>query len=111
MEGSNPVQPSDNDALLVNAWVVSDGRQDEFIESIDELFAHLRGLEGFVEGAILRGANPTRFVSYARMRTARDRQRLYDDERVSEWMAAIEPIARGELHSYEVLSSFAPDQR
>jgi heme-degrading monooxygenase HmoA len=103
-----PTDTADDDALLVNAWVVSDGDQDEFVELIEGLFEHLRGLDGFVEGAVLRGADPTRFVSYARMRSARDRQRLLDDVEVEAVLRATERIARGDLHSYDVLRSFAP---
>jgi heme-degrading monooxygenase HmoA len=94
--------------MLVNAWVVSDGAQDEFVELIDGLFEHIRTLDGFIEGQVLRGTNPTRFVSYARMRSPQDRQRLLDDGEVSARLEVVSRIARPDLHSYEVLRSFGP---
>lgn len=99
-------EPTDDDALLVNCWHVSDGDQDELVELLNELFEYLRGLCGFVEGAVLRGVDPTRFVTYARMRSREDRQRARDDAAVSELLRAAGRIAMPDLHSYEVLRSF-----
>lgn len=107
MELIPPTNPQDGDAFLVNAWVVRDGDQDEFVSLIEVLFDHLRTLEGFIEGAILRGVNPTRFVSYARMRSPQDRQRLFDDKEVSTLLRAVDAIADTDLHSYDILRSYA----
>ena len=110
MSGTFPTGSRAGDALVVNAWVVADGAQGEFVELIDGLFEYLRTLDGFIEGAVLRGANPTRFVSYTRMRSARDRQRLFDDGQVSAQLRAAGRIAQADLHSYDVVRSFGPAQ-
>jgi heme-degrading monooxygenase HmoA len=99
-------EPTDGDALLVNSWHVSDGAQDEFLGLLEELFEYLQGLRGFVEGAVLRGVDPTRFVTYTRMRSRQDRQRAREDAEVSELLRAARRIAISDLHNYEVLHSF-----
>jgi hypothetical protein len=103
-----PIRTTTGAAIIVNAWVVSDGYQDEFIATILGLFEHARTLDGFVAGELLRGANPTRFVSYLRMRSAQDRQRLIDDGEVAGLLRAAGRIARPDLHSYDVLQAFGP---
>jgi heme-degrading monooxygenase HmoA len=106
-----PTDSTTGSAIIVNAWVVADGYQEEFVETLVRLFEHVRTLDGFIEGEFLRGANPTRFVSYVRMRSARDRQRLLDDSEVSALLRAAEQIARPDLHSYDVLRGFGPRSR
>ncbi len=95
-------------ALLVNVWVVSDGSQTEFVEAIAGLYEYLGSTEGFIGGALLAGVNPTRFISYAQLRSSRDRQRLVEDDEVSARLRAISRIARADLHSYTVLREFGP---
>jgi heme-degrading monooxygenase HmoA len=92
----------------VNAWVVSDGQQEEFVEAIVRLFDHLRTLEGFIEGALLEGVNPTRFVSYTRLRSVEDRQRLFDDSEVKVLLRSAVQTARADLHRYRVVRAFGP---
>jgi len=106
MHGSTPTGTTQGDAVFVNAWVVTDGCQEEFVEAIDGLFKRARQLDGFLEGELLRGVNPTRFVSYARMRSERDRQRLLDDREFSARLQTAGQIARSDLHSYEVLRAY-----
>ena len=95
-------------ALLVNVWVVSDGSQTEFVEAITSLYDYLCSTEGFIGGALLAGADPTRFISYARLRSRQDRQRLLVDDEVSARLRAMSQIARADLHSYSVLREFGP---
>lgn len=95
-------------ALLVNVWVVSDGSQTEFVEAIVGLYEYLRSTEGFIGGALLAGADPTRFISYARLRSSQDRQRLLADGEVSARLRAMSRIARADLGSYAVLREFGP---
>jgi len=105
----DPAPPTDtasSSAMIVNAWAVADGHQDEFVEALVGLFEHLCTLEGFVEGAILQGVNPTRFISYMRLRSAQDRQRVLDDREASARLRAVGRIARADLHSYDVLRAF-----
>jgi hypothetical protein len=52
MHGATRIEPTDEDAILVNAWVVSDGAQEEFVDLVNRLFEYLEGLEGFIEGAV-----------------------------------------------------------
>jgi len=109
MSDATATRRSERDALLVNAWTVTDGDQDEFVEKLDGLFEQLRTRDGFVEGAVLRSTNPTRFISYVRWRSAQDRQRLFDDELLTRFLDDVGEIARADLHSYDVLRSFGPD--
>jgi heme-degrading monooxygenase HmoA len=108
MQESASTSSSPGIAVIVNTWVVSDGYQGEFVKSIDRLFEHLRTLDGFLEGALLRGVNPTRFVSYVRMRSARDRQRLTDDPELGAFLREVEAVAHADLHSYDVLRAVGP---
>ena len=100
--------PVPGGALLVNAWIVEDGVQDEFLERIQELFERLRTHEGYLEGAVLRGTNPTRFISYVRMRSVEDRRRLLDDGEAGAVLRGLEQIARADVHSYSVVHQFDP---
>lgn len=96
------------DAILVNAWVVSDGSQDEFVTRIRALLEYLRVQEGFLDGAVLRGVNPMHFLSYVRLRSPADRQRLLADPEVTARLRAASRVARADVHSYDVLSAYAP---
>jgi heme-degrading monooxygenase HmoA len=112
---SNRVSSSPADlsgsALVVNAWVVEDGQQEEFVQTIDGLFGCLSALDGFIEGELLRGTNPTRFVSWLRMRSPQHRQHLFDNAEVSTWLRRAERLARADLHNYTVLRGYnRPDQ-
>lgn len=108
MHAPTRADTTDDDALLVSAWVVPDGTQDDFVKRIEGLLEHLSTLDGFKEGAVLRGVNPTRFVSYVRLRSAQDRREIFDDARVSARLREIEALARADVHSYDVLRAFRP---
>jgi heme-degrading monooxygenase HmoA len=108
---ANPVARTDattSNAIVVNAWDVADGYQDEFVQTIVGLLEHVRTLDGFIEGELLRGVNPRRFVSYVRMRSGHDRQRLIDDSKVSALQRTAGRVARPDIHSYDVLGIFLP---
>lgn len=108
-EVANPATgDTETSAIIVNAWCVTDGCQEEFLEAIVELFEYARALDGFLAGEVLRGANPTRFVTYLRMRSPQDRQRLLDDREVSATLRSAERIARPDLHSYDLVRAFSP---
>lgn len=106
MLNATSAEPADDNAVLVISWYVSDGHQGEFVESLEDLFEYLRGVRGFVEGAILRGVNQTRFVTYATMQSPQDRQQVLEDAEVSKLLWAARRIAADDLHSYEILHSF-----
>jgi heme-degrading monooxygenase HmoA len=108
---ANPVASADPTAgstIIANAWIVADGYQEEFVQMIIGLLEYVRTLDGFIEGEILRGANPTRFVSYVRLRSAQDRQRLFEHSEVRAVLRSAGQIARADLHSYDVLRAFRP---
>jgi heme-degrading monooxygenase HmoA len=95
-------------AIVVNAWLVSDGCQEQFVETVVGLFEYARTFDGFIAGEVLQGANPKRFVTYLRMRSAQDRRRVLDDCEVAAILRTAERIARPDLHNYDVLHVFGP---
>lgn len=99
-------QPS----IIVDAWRVVDGDQDEFVDRLLALFSRLRALDGFIDGEILRGVDPTRFVTYARMRSARERDAALIDSEVKGMLHAIKAIARPDPGAYEVFRKFTREE-
>jgi hypothetical protein len=95
-------------SVIVDVWVVSDGSQEEFMQALVSLFDRLRVLEGFVDGQILKGVDPTLFVSYATMRSARERDAAFLDSEIRAMMRAIGGIARPRPHSFTIARRFAP---
>ncbi len=95
-------------SIVVDMWVVSEDNRDEFLESLVGLFERLRTLDGFLDGQILQGVNPTLFVSYATLRSEKDREAAFDDKEIQAIMRAIGGIARAAPHSYTVARSFKP---
>jgi heme-degrading monooxygenase HmoA len=93
-------------SIIVDAWRVPDGEQEEFVERLVGLFTRLRELEGFIDGEILHGADPTRFVSYARVRSARERDAAFLDTEVKRRLRRIREIARPDPGSYRALRRF-----
>jgi heme-degrading monooxygenase HmoA len=98
-------QPS----IVVDAWRVTDGDQEEFIDALVGLFSHLRKLDGFIDGEILRGVDPTRFVTYARMRSASDRDAAFVDSEMQGALRMIRRIARPDPGAYTVLLKFTAE--
>jgi heme-degrading monooxygenase HmoA len=99
-------QPS----IIVDAWRVADGNQEEFVEALVGLFSRLRELDGFIEGEILRGVDPTRFVTYARIRSAGERDAAFVDSQVLGALRAIRKIARPDPGAYTALRRFTAEQ-
>jgi heme-degrading monooxygenase HmoA len=99
-------QPS----VIVDAWRVADGDQEEFIEALVGLFSHLRKLDGFIDGEILRGVDPTRFVTYARMRSGSERDAAFTDSEVRGVLRTIKGIARPDPGAYSVLHKFTAEE-
>ncbi len=100
--------PQTKSALIVNTWVVEDGRQKEFVDGLISLLEHLRSVEGFEQAQILKGTNPTRFVSMATMRSTQDRQRAIEDHQTRALLRGLQRIARSDHDSYTVLRGFEP---
>ncbi len=71
-------------------------------------FERLAAFDGFVDGQILRGVNPSLFVSYATMRSASDRDAAMADPVFGEAARRLGGIARPRPHAYTVVRTFAP---
>jgi heme-degrading monooxygenase HmoA len=94
--------------IVIDVWVVSEGSQEEFMQALVGLFERLRTLEGFLDGQILKGVDRTVFVTYATMRSARERDAAFVDREVRATMRSIGGIARPSPHSYTVARRFTP---
>jgi heme-degrading monooxygenase HmoA len=103
-----PTDATTSSAIIVNSWVVIDGDREEFVETIVRLLDRVRTLDGFIEGELLQGVNPTRFVSYVRMRSARARQHALNSSEVRTLMRAAVAFGCPDLHSYDVVRVFRP---
>ncbi len=99
-------QPS----IIVDAWHVADGDQEEFIHTLVGLFSRLRELDGFIDGEILRGVDPRRFVTYARMRSASARDAAFIDSEVQRALRTIRGIARPDPGAYTVFRKFTAQE-
>jgi len=99
---------SSEQSIIVNVWVVSDGNQGELLDALVALFERLRRLEGFIDGQILEGVDRMLFVSYATMRSARDRDAAFEDSEVRATMRRIGGIAHPRPHAYTLARSFTP---
>jgi heme-degrading monooxygenase HmoA len=93
-------------SIIVDAWTVTDGSQAAFLEMVEVMFERLRALEGFLEGEILQGVDPTRFLTYVRMRSAHDRDRAMEDHGVKAAVRQIRVVAQPHVNAYTVLRSF-----
>jgi heme-degrading monooxygenase HmoA len=96
--------------IVVDAWRVTDGQQEEFTDALEALFSRLRELDGFIEGEILRGVDPTRFVTYTRVRSARERDAAFIDSEVRRVLRRIEGVARPDPGSYTPLRRFTAEE-
>jgi hypothetical protein len=94
--------------MVVDSWVVPDGSQEEFTTALIALIARLQEVDALTEGQILRGVDPTRFLSWVRFVSAQARDRGYLDEQVGELRRRIGQIAGPRPHSYTVLQRFPP---
>ncbi len=99
-------QPS----IVVDAWRIADGNQEEFIEALVGLFSRLRELDGFIDGEILRGVDPTRFVTYARMRSASARDAAFIDSELQGALRTIRRIARPDPGAYTEFRKFTAEE-
>jgi hypothetical protein len=98
-------------SIIIDLWTVPDGSRDEFMSGLVGLFERLRELDGFLDGQILKGVNPSMFVSYARMRSARERDAALIDPVVQAATRNIGGIVRPRPHAYTVARAFTPAAR
>jgi heme-degrading monooxygenase HmoA len=99
-------QPS----IIVDAWRVADGDQEEFIDALVGLFSRLRKLDGFIDGEILRGVDATRFVTYTRMRSASERDAAFIDSELQGVLRTIRGIAQPDPGTYTVFRKFTAEE-
>jgi heme-degrading monooxygenase HmoA len=97
-------------SIVVDAWRIADGDQEEFIDTLVVLFSRLRELDGFIDGEILRGVDPTHFVTYARMRSASERDAAFIDSEVRRTLRTIRGIARPDPGAYTVFRRFTAEE-
>jgi heme-degrading monooxygenase HmoA len=97
-------------SIVVDAWRVADGDQEEFIDTLVGLLSRLRELDGFIDGEILRGVDPTRFVTYARMRSASERDAAFIDSEVQGTLRTIRGIAQPDPGAYTVFRKFTAEE-
>jgi heme-degrading monooxygenase HmoA len=97
-------------SIIVDAWHVADGDQEEFIDTLVGLFTRLRELDGFIDGEILRGVDPMRFVTYARMRSASERDAAFIDSEMQRTLRTIRRIARPDPGAYTVFRRFTAEE-
>jgi heme-degrading monooxygenase HmoA len=97
-------------SIVVDAWRIADGDQEEFIDALVGLFSRLRELDGFIDGEILRGVDPTRLVTYARMRSASERDTAFIDSEVRRALRTIRGIARPDPGAYTVFRRFTAEE-
>jgi hypothetical protein len=95
-------------SIILDFWIVPDGSQDEFIGALERLFERLRALDGFLSGQILRGVNPSLFVSCATMRSAPERDAALSDPEVQAATRRIGGIAHPRPHAYTIARTFTP---
>jgi heme-degrading monooxygenase HmoA len=94
--------------LIVNAWSVQDGLQDQFVADLTDLLEHVRSVTGFVHGQILQGSNRTRYISVVVMRSTLERDRALEDHETRRRLRDLRRIARADVHDYVPLRQFAP---
>lgn len=96
------------ESIIVDAWAVVDGNQQEFLDELTEMFNYLSELDGFLEGQILEGVDPTRFVTFTRMRSAQAREAVMLDGQVQATLRRLGGIAHPNLAAYTVFRTFTP---
>jgi heme-degrading monooxygenase HmoA len=106
---SRDMPDTEQPSIVVDAWRVADGDQEEFIDALVGLFSRLRELDGFIDGEILRGVDPTRFVTYARMRSASERDAAFIDSELRGALRMIRRMARPDPGAYTVFRKFTAE--
>jgi len=96
-------------SIVVDPWVVPDGSQDEFVPALVALMERLRDLDGFIDGQILEGVDPTRFVAWASFASARERDEAFIDSEVDGLLRRLGGIAHPAPQAYSVARRFGRD--
>jgi len=101
----------EQESIVLDVWDVVDGRRGELVEALTAIYERLRVLEGFIEGRLLTGADPTHLASYARMRSARDRDNAMQDREIQALIRGARKIARPHFDAFTELREFEPPPR
>lgn len=100
---SGPIQES----LIIDVWTTSPDRRQELIDGLLVLYARFQSSEGFVEGRVLEGSGGTAVMSYLRMRSDADQQRLDEAPDIQAGLDALRKIARPHRDVYDLVWVFA----
>ncbi|MGO9496423.1 MAG: hypothetical protein ACLQA5_06885 [Solirubrobacteraceae bacterium] len=98
----------EQESLVINVWAVGVEQQQELIDGLLALFERFQSSEGFVEARVLQGSRGTAVLSYLRMRSAADQQRLDEDPQVEARLEALRKIARPHRDLYDLVWVFTP---
>jgi hypothetical protein len=102
---------SPDEVIVLDLWTVPEEDRDEFMDAMVTMFEQMRELDGFIEGQILRGANPSLFATYARVRTAAERDAAMIDPRIQAVLRRLREIAEPKPHAYTVARTFSAPSR
>jgi heme-degrading monooxygenase HmoA len=97
-----------SESIMADLWSAPDGTQEALLDSLNELFEHLRRCPGFIEGQTLRGVNPTKILAYARFDSAAAQQQAQDSPGVDALVRGLREIAHQNLGRYTVAETFLP---
>ena len=98
---------SEKESLLINGWTPSADRHQELVDGLLGLFERYRTVEGFIEGRVLLESGGTAVLSYLRMRSAADQQRLEEDPEIQAGLDALQEIAHLHRDVFDLVWVFA----
>ena len=98
----------DQESIVIEAWTTGAERQQELIDGLLELFKRFRASDGFVEARILKGSGGTTVLSYLRMRSAADEQRLHEEPGIRAALESLRTIALPHRDLFDLVWLFTP---
>ena len=96
------------ESIVIEAWTTGAERQQELIDGLLDLFKRFRSSQGFIEARILKGSGGTTVLSYLRMRSAADRQRLDEEPEIQAGLDALRKIGRARSDLFDLVWVFTP---
>jgi hypothetical protein len=98
----------EQESFVVDMWTTDAERRQQLIDGLLALYRRFQSSEGFVEGRVLQGSGGTVVLSYLRMRSAVDQQRLDDTPEIQSGLEALRKIARAHRGIYDLIWVFTP---
>jgi len=98
----------EHESLVIDVWTVGAERRQELIDGLLAVFERFQSSEGFVEARVLQGSAGTAVLSYLRMRSAAEQQRLDEDLEIQARLEALRTIARPHRDLYDLVWVFTP---